>query len=147
MPFDRGPYVITAAFCDEALQERDGTISLIRVIDKLTASVPAEQIPPVTVNLAFVLLLRAGSAAGRGFTARLGIERPGGEIFGGIEAPVIFSDAPNSPANLIVKLQLQITSPGLHWMAVLLDDEPLARTPLMVEFEAVTPGPQDPVRE
>jgi hypothetical protein len=145
MPFGDGPYVIAAAFCDEALQEKDGTISLIRVVDKLTAYGTAEQMPPLTASLAFVLMLRAGTATGRSFTASLSLERPGGQAFGGTEAPVLFADAPNSPANLIVKLQLGIASPGLHWMAVLLDGEPLARTPLMVEYEAATSAPQGPV--
>jgi hypothetical protein len=56
MVFERGPYVIAAAFCERALQERDGVLSLIRIIDKWTTAVtgPApivpDRMPPVPVN-------------------------------------------------------------------------------------------------
>ncbi len=54
MVFEQGPYLTVAALCDKALQEKDGVISLIRVVDKLTSSAVGpdapEQMPPFPVN-------------------------------------------------------------------------------------------------
>lgn len=35
-PFEQGPYVQVVAFCDRALREADGAVSLIRVVDVIT---------------------------------------------------------------------------------------------------------------
>lgn len=145
MPFTGGPYVITAALCDQALQDKDGSISLVRVIDKVTGHGVAEQMPSFTANIVFVLILTAGEAAGQSFTVNLQMNGPSGEMYAGIELPVRFGDSPNARANLIVKLALQVASPGLHWVRVLLEDELLTRTPLLAEYDRVTPAPQGPV--
>ena len=33
-PFERGPYIQVAAFCERVLQEADGVVSLIRIVDR-----------------------------------------------------------------------------------------------------------------
>ena len=38
MPFDRGPYLSVAAFCERALQDNEGVWPLIRIVDHLTVT-------------------------------------------------------------------------------------------------------------
>jgi hypothetical protein len=137
--------VTAAALCDQALQDNDGVVSLIRVIDKVTVAGVAgpEPMPASHVNLTLVLMLKAGEAAGRAFTVKLRPENPAGHSFAETEVPVRFAAEPNAGANLLVKLGLLVTSPGLYWINVLLDDEQLTRTPLLVDY-VVTPGPPGP---
>ena len=34
-PFELGPYVQVAAFCERVLRESDGVMSLVRVVDRI----------------------------------------------------------------------------------------------------------------
>jgi hypothetical protein len=145
MPFEGGPYVTAAALCDRTLQESDGVLSLIRIVDKVTVAGvgPEEQMAQASVNLTLVLILKAGDAAGRPFTVKLRPENPEGRAIAETQVPVRFADEPNASASLLVQLGLLINQPGLYWINVLLDDELLTRVPLLVQY-AVTADLQAP---
>ena len=50
-----GPYLISAVICEKILQEKDETISIIRIVDCLAVTVSTlgspETMPTTTVNL------------------------------------------------------------------------------------------------
>lgn len=64
-----GPYLAAAFVCERVLQEADGVVSAIRIIDRLTQLVGGPDVPdelqsfqqPVTIFIG----LKAGSARGR----------------------------------------------------------------------------------
>jgi hypothetical protein len=37
--FETGPYLVTAVLCERAIQENDGVLSLIRMVDKITNTI------------------------------------------------------------------------------------------------------------
>jgi hypothetical protein len=144
--FEHGPYLTVAALCDRILQEKDGVISLIRVIDKITSSpvgpgTPAEM-PPIPVNVSLVIMLRAGDSGGN-YTVTI---RPEGPTMASppteTEVPVSFSGAPGEGANLVVNIAMVATTTGLYWFSILLDGYLLTRVPLRIEYSPLRTGVQ-----
>ena len=50
MSFEGGPYLITAAFCEQVIEDKSGVLSLIRIVDRMyiTAQGPnaPDEMPP-----------------------------------------------------------------------------------------------------
>lgn len=61
-----GPYLTAALLCEKVLQEKDETVSVIRMLDRITLTVPAslspETLPPLPLNLMLFLSFKSGSA-------------------------------------------------------------------------------------
>jgi hypothetical protein len=142
MPFEDGPYLNVAAICERALQEADGVVSMIRVIDKLThtttGQISAPEMPEFTTDLALVVMFKAGRGAGQGFTLTVRAQDPDGGHIAEEQLPLRFEDAPHASAHLIVRLALRIKRPGLYWVTVLLGEEQVTRVPLLVEHVLAT---------
>src|SRR5438552_2529043 len=81
LQFAGGPYIRVATLCERVLQEQDGVVSLIRVVDRFTQtaagpSVPAEM-PPLTISTTLVVNLSSGQARGS-YEIAFRIEHPSG---------------------------------------------------------------------
>lgn len=146
MPFEDGPYLNVAAICEKVLQEADGVISMIRVVDKLThtAADPGRlvEMPAFTADLALVVMFKAGQGAGRGYTLTVRAEDPDGGHIAEEQLPLRFQDTPYASAHLVIRLALRIMRPGLFWLAVMLDGHRITQVPLLVEY--VPANPQAP---
>jgi hypothetical protein len=143
--FETGPYLVTATLCELSIQENDGVLSLIRMIDKITnaiigpsATVP-EAMPALAVNLTMVIMLKPGEARGR-YTVKVRPEMPSGQRLPDTELPVSFAGAPDAGVNLIFKINLMASEEGLYWFDVLLDEHLLTRTPLRIEYSPLRTG-------
>ncbi len=145
--FETGPYLVTAALCERAIQETDGVLSLIRMIDKITSTVagPAPTVPdvmpPVSVNLTLVIVLKPGEARGR-FMIAVRPEAPSGQRLPEAELPVSFGGAPDAGANLLFGINMIATEEGVYWFDILLDGQLLTRTPLRIEYSPRRTGVQ-----
>ena len=148
--FDTGPYVTVAAFCDRAITENDGVISLIRVIDvvnlQVQGPVAPDELPPGGIlNTTFVLMIKAGRALGRQ-VVQINMEHPDTTVHPGPEQAVNLSGGQGGGANLIMQMQIQLSDTGLYWANVLINSRMMSRTPLQVNY-AFTRGPNmGPVR-
>jgi hypothetical protein len=135
--FNTGPYVIVAAFCDTVIEGKDGVLSLIRLIDRIDiqadgAGAP-DHLPTGTLATTLVVQLRAGEALGAQ-RIQVGLERPDGTIELGPERALNFTPGRGGGANIILPMQIEIRSAGLHWAVVFINDRPCARTPLEVRY-------------
>lgn len=145
MPDLGGPYLQAAAFCERVLQEQDGVLSLIRVVDRITHSpqgpdVPRDM-PPVPINLWIAVTLKSGAARGR-HTLRIVAEAPSGQQLPQVlEFPVLF-EGEDRGINVLVQYGFQAEMEGLYWFDVRLDDnpEPLTRMPLRVVYQPIRVG-------
>jgi hypothetical protein len=139
----KGPFVQAAVICEKVIEERDGTLTLVRIIDRYMTLATGPAAPttmePVTVQVAYVLSLRAGAARGR-HTVTIELEKPSGQTERLLNRDVNFSAA-HMVANLIVNAQLNCEHEGIYWISSLLgsptDDAPglLSRTSLEVRYE------------
>jgi len=109
-----GPYLVAALLCEKVLQEKDGTISVIRMIDRITLTVNTldspETIPSTIINLSALISLKSGSARGKGIV-KLRVETPSGLKLLDQLLPVLF-EGDDRGVNLIVAFNMVIDQEG-----------------------------------
>lgn len=147
MPFERGPYLTTATFCEQVLQEATGVLSLIRIVDRMniTQSGPTapEEMPPAQLNWTLVITLKSGDARGS-HPVKIVPQLPSGET----KSPIIMSvhfEGENKGQNIVFKVNMTLEMPGIYWFLIYVDDHLITKVPLEVIYSRiVTPGPQPP---
>jgi len=143
MAFVNGPYLAMAILCEKALQEQDGVMSVIRVVDRVLHTVAGpsapESMPPLPINLVAVVSFKSGEARGR-YAVKLRPETPSGLKKQEISLPVLFEGGEDRGVNVIVNISLQVQEEGLYWFDVLLDDVVVTRIPLRVVYHRFSLG-------
>jgi hypothetical protein len=143
-----GPYLQAAIICERVLQEQDGAISAIRIIDRLTHFVQGpdvpDTLPPFQQRIALLVAFKSGAARGR-HTIRLDLEKPSGEQAPLGQFPVHF-EGEERGVNLVINTDFQPDQEGLYWFDVSLGDERLGsqrltRMPLRVMYQPAPVGP------
>jgi len=142
MPFEGGPYIQAACFCDTVIEDKTGSLSLIRVIDTLThvesSPSPPEDMPPVTHHMKLVVMLKPGKARGR-HNLEVVPELPTGETREPLAASVHFEGAERG-TNVVADFYTTFEYEGLYWFHVYLDNEELTRIPFRVKYNRVIVG-------
>lgn len=148
--FDTGPFVNMAVFCERALQEIDGSLSVIRVIDQLNVQTmgpdaPDELPPGGTMEATLVLVLKPGEARGPQ-SLQVVLELPDTTRQEGPALSVSFTGGPNNGATLVMPMAIQMNSAGLYWADILVNGRLVTRVPLQVNYGFLrAPGTPPPV--
>ena len=137
------PYVIVAAVCERVLQEKDNVLSAIRLVDMVTFNPtgenPPEEMPAFTTNVTALLSFRSGPAQGQR-TVQIKLIKPNGELSeiksGESEFSVVFNGEGHG-VNLIIRMSIDFTLPGLHWFDVTINGKVITRIPLKVAYGLV----------
>lgn len=142
--FDTGPFVNVAAFCERVVEEKDGTLTLVRLIDqfKVEANGPdaPDDLPPgAVVQATLVVMLKRGRARG-GQAITVELEHPDASRKKGPETSINFIGGEGSGANLVIPMQIQLSSAGLYWADIFVNKRLAARAPLEVTYR-FTRGP------
>lgn len=142
MAFEEGPYIQAACFCNMAIRDDSGTLSLIRIVDTLTHTAggpsPPEEMPPVPHAFTLALMLKSGRARGR-HNLKIIPELPSGETETPIDVTVHF-EGEEKGHNLVTQLQFVFTQEGLYWFNVYLDDQKLTAIPFRVKYSRMVTG-------
>jgi hypothetical protein len=137
MVFQTGPYLAVAALCEKVIEDKQGVLSLIRIVDRIVANVVAPDVPaampPIPVSLTAVVILRSGEARGR-HSLKIRLEEPSGLQQGTTEIPVFF-EGEDRGMNAVIPLQIVAREEGLYWFDVLVNDELLSRIPLRLIYQ------------
>lgn len=139
MTFEQGPYLQMAGLCEQVIEDKAGSLSLIRIIDTITHTEagpnPPADMPPVTYPIKMVVMLKAGRARGR-HELKVIPEMPSGET----KRPHIRSiqmEGDERGFNNIVNMLFTFTMEGLYWFDVYFDDSLLTRIPLRIKYNRV----------
>lgn len=146
---ETGPYLMAALICEKVVQEADGTVTIVRIVDRvnvnITANVPGvnvpETMPPVNVsNLTLFLGLKSGQTRGSQ-TVTIQMERPDGIKAPAQQLSVLF-EGDERGANVFLNLNITLDMQGLYWFIVSLDGEFLTRVPLRLIYhrQGLVPG-------
>jgi hypothetical protein len=131
-PSDEGPWLALGAICEKVIEDKEGVLSLIRVIDRVVVSAqgltPPEKMPAVDMQGTLVISLKAGAAQGR-HAINIEIEGPDGITRPGPQYSMVF-EAPDRGHNLMLQLQMRLELEGLYWFNIRLEDRLLTRVPL-----------------
>jgi hypothetical protein len=129
------PRLRIGALCERVLEEKDGSLSLIRLIDRLVITaegtdVPRE-LPPGQVPLTALMSWVNGLGS---YEAKVRVDIPDGSS---IESPTLpfYLDSLDKVQNHIVRMVLPVKRAGIYWFNFLLGDEIKSRVPLRVIYE------------
>ena len=139
---DTGPYLKAALFCESVIEGKDGVLSLIRVIDRLTVTAAGPtalpDMPATEHTLKLVLMLISGRAQGSAEVA-VSVEPPGAPEES-LWRTDVFLQGEDQGANLIAHVPITLKSQGLYWFRIRLDGEHLTSLPFRVIYRRVVPG-------
>jgi hypothetical protein len=145
-PFERGPYVQIAAFCERVLREADGVVSLIRVVDVIAHTeqgpTPPEEMPEFHFPLFLVITLKSGTARGR-HDITIIPEQPSGETLPPITLSVNM-EGEGKGINITSRIDLPYKMEGLYWFNVQFDRQLITRLPLEVRYSRMVTGSSTP---
>ena len=149
MAFERGPHLIIAAFCENVIEDKSGTLSLIRVVDRMNLTVQGptspEEMPPTVLNWFLVLVMKSGEARGS-HAVKIEPEMPSGIRLDPMMLSVHLKGG-NLGHNTITKFNMKIEMPGVYWFRIYVDDQFLTQIPVEVIYSRiVTPQPPPPTR-
>lgn len=140
-----GPYLQAAVFCEKVLQEKDGVVSLIRVVDRLifmaSGAEPPEKMPPMTLTTTAFLAFKSGIAKGSSTIKLVPIDPDGKRMTQEALLPVFF-EGDDQGSNVTLNLTLQMKQEGLYWFEVYLDERLVTRMPLRVVYQRMRLGTQ-----
>ncbi len=139
MAATEGPYVQVACFCDQVIEDKTGSFSLIRVVDLLTHSEvgpnPPERMPALTYRLKLVLMFKSGRAQGRA-QMKVTPELPTGETESPLTFPIHF-EGEEKGANVVVDFAYVFRYEGLYWFKIFIDSQLMTSIPLRVRYNPI----------
>ena len=141
----KSPYVAAALFCEKFLQEQDGVISLIRVVDRISA---AGVVPPgasaASVPLTMYVGLKSGDLRG---PAKLRVEcvSPSGKKTPLLAEIDVELEGDNKGYNVLLHgIALDAQEFGIYWFDVFCNDVRLTRAPLELILTSSPPSSDSP---
>ena len=127
------PYITAALLCEKVLQEKDGSLSLVRIADNVQyhAVGLAQGTKPV-FTIQGLLAFKSGPVSGD-HKVNLIIEAPNGGRRDAFPHPIKVALRGNDHGqNLILNVSIEIAQDGLYWFDVMFDEELLTRIPLTI---------------
>lgn len=136
-----GPWVMAAFVCEKVLQEGDGVLSFIRVVDRFTSPRPTAQIQPQVIQVMLVIAFKAGGLPTGTYNITIRLYKPSAPS---TPASVISREAfieagEDRGINLVSPLVLLADEEGVFWIEVLFQEAVITRAPLRVIFATVPP--------
>jgi len=147
MAFERGPYLIVAAFCEQIIEDKAGVLSLIRIVDRMNITTQGptapEEMPPAMLNWFLVLTMKSGEARGS-HAIKIEPELPSGIRLSPLSLSAHFEGG-NRGQNLVTRLNMRLEMPGIYWFRIYVNDQFLTQIPVEVIYSRiVTPQPPAP---
>ncbi len=134
-----GPFLQSALFCDRILQEHDGTISVIRIIDTLYVDikrVAPDSLVSIPVEIQCLISLKAGSYRGAAVIEIVREDPPDYHHGDPWTHTIEFTGAMSTlGVNMIATLQFPVRESRDEWFSVLVNGECVTRMPLQVTLE------------
>ena len=124
-PDELGPYLNMAFICERVLQERDGVISAIRIIDRLTHAIPGGDVDvmaPFPYQFTLLLGFKSGEALGNYQISIQPIRPEGNEKMAAAVYTVNFETPADRGVGICANMQIQFDVPGLWWFDVYLTE-------------------------
>ncbi len=136
------PWVQIAAFCQTAIQEVNGSLSLIRIVDRFAVAGQTPEMPPTNVQLTLVVILKSGFMRSRA-TITIRPNTPLGTSLPSVELPALFEGDDRGVA-VVMPMGMLVKDEGVYWFDVLVDNELFSRIPLRVMYQRIVIGGQPP---
>lgn len=127
------PLLQAATICERVITEKDGVITLIRIIDSITVSSDKDELPPGTLVVTTAVIFKSGEALGKRNITLIARDPDSNEICrlkavmeleGGEKGGIVSAEIP-----------LAIKMTGLYFIDVLLGSELVTKMPLRIVYK------------
>src|ERR1039458_906350 len=141
-----GPHVSAAFLCDRVLQEANGVLSFIRVIDRFTRPKPGPQLPPQPIQVMMVISLKSGGVSTGNYKLKIRVFKPNAQSpVVEMENDAFFEGGQERGVTIMTPFLILPDEEGLFWIDVLFENNRITRMPFRVIF-ATAPSVQGPVQ-
>ena len=127
-----GPFIQAALICERVLEEKDGTLSALRIIDKVTSAEPPTDEKPALLLCHALTMMKWGDFNGD-VVLTVEIENPSGERTEVLRTQGPVQAHPKGGANVYGPLALAFKRTGTFWAVFLLNQREISRVPLDVQ--------------
>lgn len=152
------PYVAFACMCEKVLQEQDGVLSAIRIVDSLhMRPVPQENeaaksggpsaakaggTPIAGINI--LIGLKSGDYRGTGKLI-LKAHSPDGQVMSGLKMETeVELKGGHQGGNVIINAGIPFTEDGVYWIDVIFENRVLTRMPIAVSVYPPSTAKSEP---
>ncbi|MFW6116447.1 MAG: DUF6941 family protein [bacterium] len=145
--FPTGPYLVAALICERVLEEKDGTKSAIRIVDRLTRTTtgpnPPKEMMAFEYEFSMLVRFKAGDARGP-MTLQIEPVKPSSETLRSMIGTVHFEGEEDRGVDVVVNFKVKVEQAGVYWFNVYLDNIRMTRVPLRVVYtrQVTPPEPQ-----
>jgi hypothetical protein len=115
MPITGGPYLQATLLCEKALQETDGVVSVIRIVDRWFVSGPTEEMLQTAIQATMVLMFKSGFHRGPERLTITAITPRDERILPAMEIPVHFEGDEDRGINVLMPMLFPVHEPGIYW--------------------------------
>lgn len=137
-PDELGPYLNAALICEKILREQDGVISTVRIIDRLTHTVPGSDVmEPFAYRLFLLLVFKSGEALGNYQVSIQPIKPETNEKMPPVVYPVNFESPGDRGVGICADMQILFDVPGLWWFDVYLSGQGQMRRVTRIPFRII----------
>ena len=141
------PWIQVAAFCQTALVENTGQLSVVRITDRVNIMGYTPQMQPQPLQLTMALLIKSGDMRGQ-YTLRLRVNSPNGQQTTSQETTLLFEGGDRGVQS-VIPIAMVVGDIGTYWFDIMLEEEILTRVPLTVLYQRIQlpPGSPPPLAE
>ena len=148
--FQDGPYLGSALLCERVIEEKDGTKSLMRIVNRLITSVQGptvpERMPPIQAILFLSISMRTGKKAGA-HDVKIGLTRPDKSALPEQIQRIKLEEPESRSTDIVVNMSLGLDQEGTYWFEIYFDEFLMTKIPLEVVYLTQSAGRiQSPVR-
>lgn len=135
--FELGPYLSAALICETVIEDKSGTLSVIRIVDRvIRTSVgpnPPKIMEPFEYEFFIVVMLKTGENQG---TFRVSVQavKPTNEHLPPFTYTVNLESPGDRGANVVGRVRIPFDVDGLWWFDVSLNDCRVTRIPFRVIY-------------
>ena len=87
-----GPFLASALFCERVLQEKDGVLSVIRIIDRFTHTAAGpdapDKMPPFKIQISILIAFKSGDFKGKR-EVKIKPNTPSGKTLPSVSVPIL----------------------------------------------------------
>jgi hypothetical protein len=142
-----GPYVAAALFCNSILEDSDGIVSALRIVDEIRVVINPNAPPdvpskadPIEIPLFALIIIRRGDAPAGMHQLALAMETPDGKTEEVYKGEITMPDHPNGAAVIKSRVTLRLHSSGVFWIDVILGENRLTRMAMNLLIQRSEPA-------
>ena len=132
-----GPYLKAAVLCENAIEDKQGVLSLIRIVDRTILGARGPEVPdemPSFKQRIFVVLMFVSGDARGTHQCSIVLQKPDG-LRQLINSGTVLLEGDDRGANVIIEMNLDVELEGLHWYEVRLGNQISTQIPWRVVYQ------------